>query len=57
MRDGKLSTRVTREELDRLIAAAAAVAPRNKAELRELHVFLRYLENLEERFEEPPDEE
>jgi uncharacterized protein (DUF1778 family) len=57
VRDGKLSLRVTRDELDRLIAAAASVTPENKSETRELNAFLSYLENLEDRFEEPADEE
>lgn len=53
VREGKLSVRVSRHELDALIAAAAKVAPENKARERELNAFLGYLEDIEDRFEEP----
>jgi uncharacterized protein (DUF1778 family) len=56
VRDGKLSLRVTRDELDRLIAAAAQVTPANKADARVLDIFLSYLESLEDRFEETTEQ-
>jgi hypothetical protein len=53
VREGKLSLRVTRNELDRLIAAAASVTPQSKSATRELNAFLGYLEDIEDRFEDP----
>jgi hypothetical protein len=53
VRDGKLSVRVSRIELDALIAAAAKITPESKARVRELNALLGYLEEIEDRFEEP----
>jgi hypothetical protein len=52
VRDGKLSLRITRSELDHLIATVAKIAPRDKAHERDLNTFLDYLDGLEDRFEE-----
>lgn len=56
VRAGKLSIRVTREALDALIAAAARHGANGREEERALATLVRYLEGLEDRFEEPEDE-
>ncbi len=56
VREGKLTVRVSRHELESLVAAAAAAtAPDRRAE-RDLNSLLRYLEDLEDRFAEPADD-
>jgi hypothetical protein len=57
VRDGKLGARVSRQELDALILAAAKVTPPNKARERELNALLGYLEDIEDRFEDPEADE
>lgn len=57
VREGKLSVRVGRAELDALIAAVAGAPAEGRREERELAVFVRYLEGLADRFEEAPEEE
>lgn len=57
VRDGKLSVRVRRAELDALIAAATGAPAAGRREERELAAFVRYLESLEERFFEPPEDD
>lgn len=52
VRQGKLSLRVTREELDALIRAAAAIAATDKQMERTVAALLRYLESVEDRFED-----
>lgn len=49
---GKLEVRVTREELDALIASAIQVPAAGREEERALDVFVRYLENRADQFEE-----
>lgn len=56
VREGKLGLRVTRRELDRLIAAAVKITPRDKQHERELNAFLDYLDRLEDRFEDPAED-
>lgn len=53
VREGKLAVRVTREELDALIAAAARVTASDPETDRALTTLLRYLENAADQFEEP----
>lgn len=50
VRDGKLSVRLTRGEIESLVAAAARAAPVERSVERELNGLLRYLESLEDRF-------
>ena len=57
VRNGKLTLRVTRESLDALIRAAAAFSAQSKGEERALATLLRYLESLEDRFEDEADED
>jgi hypothetical protein len=57
VRDGKLNVRVTRGELDALITAAAICQPKDRREEKNLGTLLRYLERLEDRFEEPEESE
>lgn len=57
VREGKLTVRVDRAELDALIAAAANIDTSDRREERALQSLLRYLESLEDRFEDPPGEE
>ncbi len=56
VRAGKLSLRVTRGSLEALIAAASRHESGNREEERAVVTLLRYLEGLEERFEEPETE-
>lgn len=56
VREGKLTARVTRGDLDVLIAVAAKVSAADRRSERELDTLLRYLEGLEDRFAEPQDE-
>lgn len=53
VREGRLSVRVTRAELEALIAAAAGAAAEDRREERELAGLVRYLEEVEDRFLEP----
>lgn len=55
VRRGELSMRVTRDELDALIVIAAAMRVPDRKSERELATFLRYLESMEDRFEDPDD--
>lgn len=55
VREGKLSVRVTRDELDLLIRAGAKLRPADRRAEREMDTLLRYLEGLEDRFAEPPE--
>jgi hypothetical protein len=61
VRKGKLEVRVGRESLDTLILVAAAAiptAPASRAEretARAVDTFVRYLENLSDRFEDPSE--
>lgn len=57
VRRGELSMRVTRDELDTLILVAAAMRVPDRKSERELATFLRYLESMEDRFEDPDLEE
>ncbi|MCR6656779.1 MAG: hypothetical protein NVV63_13430 [Opitutus sp.] len=58
VREGKLSVRMSRENLDTAIAALARVPAEGRDEERELDTLLRYLETLADRFEDgEPDEE
>jgi hypothetical protein len=57
VREGKLWVRVTREELDALIAAAAQTPPGDAKADRALATLLRYLETAADRFEESEDPE
>ena len=57
VREGKLTVRVSREELDALIAAAANVEAPDRQTDRALAALLRYMESLEDRFAEPEPEE
>ena len=52
VKKGKLTLRVTRESLDALILAAANATPKNASEERAFNTLIRYLESLEDRFEE-----
>lgn len=55
VREGKLALRLSREELEALITAAAkAPAPDRQAE-RSMSALLKYLESLLDRFAEPPE--
>lgn len=56
VRDGKLSVRVRRAELDALISAAAAAPAATRREERELAALVRYLEGMADRFLEPPED-
>jgi hypothetical protein len=56
VRQGKLMVRLSREELDTLIAAGAKVSPSDAAAERNLDTLLRYLESLADRFEDASDE-
>lgn len=55
VRKGRLELRVTRDELDCLIAGAARTSVTGRQAERELNVFLGYLEDLADRFAEPED--
>jgi hypothetical protein len=55
VREGKLAVRLTRAELDALIAVAAGVPVANPEADRALDTLLRYLEDLADQFELPPD--
>ena len=57
VRDGKLSLRVTRPELETLILVAAGAGAANREEERELASLVRYLEGIEDRFETEEDAE
>lgn len=57
VRAGKLSIRATQASLAVLISVAAAHPARNREEERALSTLVRYLEGLEDRFEEPEDGE
>lgn len=57
VRGGKLSVRVTREELGALIAAAAKIGITDRRAERSVDTWLRYLESLEDRFDDPEDSE
>lgn len=57
VREGKLSVRVTRPELDALIAVAAGAAAETRTEERELASLVRYLEGVGDRFLEPEADE
>jgi hypothetical protein len=57
VREGKLSVRVRRTELESMIAAAADASPEDRREQRELASLLRYLEDLEDRFDEVGEHE
>jgi hypothetical protein len=50
VREGKLSVRVRRAELEAMIAAAAAAPDTGRREEQELAALERYLEGLEDRF-------
>lgn len=52
VRDGKLSIRVNRKELDALISSAARIRVDHKTEQRLLASLLRYLETAADRFAE-----
>ena len=55
VRKGELSVRVNREELEQLIAVAADFEAEDKRSERALASLLRYLETLEDRFEDPEE--
>lgn len=55
VRRGKLQVRVTRSELDALIAAAAQACEADAAGERALTALLGYLESIEDRFAEPDE--
>jgi hypothetical protein len=59
VRKGKLTLRVTRESLDALITVAARFAAQSRDEERAVSTLLRYLESLEDRFDDafPADED
>ncbi len=57
VKKGKLTLRVTRESLDALILAAANATPKNASEERSFNTLIRYLESLEDRFEEDVGDE
>jgi hypothetical protein len=57
VKKGKLTLRVTRESVDALILAAANATPKNAAEERTFNALIRYLESLEDRFEEDVSDE
>jgi hypothetical protein len=57
VRNGKLTVRLSRAELNALIGAAADVTAPDKKTERALDTLLRYLEGLEDRFEEEQTEE
>jgi hypothetical protein len=57
VRRGELSARVTRGELDALIVVAAAMRVPDRKSEKELAMFLRYLESMEDRFEDANVEE
>lgn len=52
VREGRLSVRVRRGELEALVAAAVATPAADRREERELVALVRYLEGLEDSFEE-----
>jgi hypothetical protein len=56
VRKGKLALRVSQPELDALIATAASVPAIDPASDRALTALLRYLEGIEDRFEDVTDE-
>lgn len=57
VRRGKLQVRVTRSELDTLIAAAAQARAADAAGERALTALLGYLESIEDRFAEPNEDD
>jgi hypothetical protein len=56
VREGKLQVRITRAELEQLIAVAARVPASDAAADRALGALLRYLESMDDRFEDAPEE-
>lgn len=56
VRDGKLSVQLNRTEIEKLVAAAARLAPVDRRGQRDLDALLRYLESLEDRFVREDDE-
>lgn len=55
VRSGKLSVRVTRDELAAFITIVAGTVAPDRRAVRALATFLRYLEALEDRFDEPDE--
>lgn len=53
VREGKLSVRVRRAELEAMTAAAVAASAADRRQERELASLVRYLEGLEDSFAEP----
>jgi hypothetical protein len=56
VRDGKLTVRVSRAQLDRMIEIAARTSGRDRREQRSLDTFIRFLENMSDRFEDEAGE-
>ncbi len=56
VREGRLSVRVARAELEALIVAVADAMARDRRAERELAPLARYLEGLEDRFLDPPED-
>lgn len=56
VRQGKLNVRLSRAEVDVLIAVGAKVPARDAAAERNLDTLLHYLESLADRFSEPIEE-